>query len=234
VGDKTGISWTDSTWNPWMGCHKVSAGCKNCYMFREQVQYGNDPNVVRRSKTTFNNPLKWKDGRRIFTCSWSDFFIEEADPWRDEAWAIIKATPQHTYQILTKRIEEAKMCLPDDWGEGYPNVWLGTTIENEETRWRAEALCNIPAKLRWISWEPSLGYVDFTAYARQIKWIIGGCESGPGARVARDNWFTIVRHDCETSGIAFYLKQMMVDGKLIKEPMLNGRQSLEFPVEVRK
>jgi protein gp37 len=105
------IEWTDATWNPWHGCHKVSAGCKNCYMFREKRQYGQDPDVVVRSKTKFYDPLKWPDSRLIFTCSWSDFFIEEADEWRDEAFAIMALTPHHTYQVLTKRPERMKEYL---------------------------------------------------------------------------------------------------------------------------
>ena len=101
---KSAIEWTDATWNPWHGCHKISAGCKNCYMFRDKTRYGQDPNtVVRSGDKTFYAPLKWKEPRLIFTCSWSDFFIEEADPWRDEAFAIMALTPQHTYQVLTKR-----------------------------------------------------------------------------------------------------------------------------------
>lgn len=106
MGNSSNIEWTDATWNPWHGCHKVSQGCKNCYMFRDKRRYGQDPNVVTRAaSTTFYAPLKWKKPRRIFTCSWSDFFIEEADPWRDEAFAIMALTPQHTYQVLTKRPE---------------------------------------------------------------------------------------------------------------------------------
>lgn len=98
------IEWTDATWNPWHGCHKVSAGCKNCYMFRDKARYGQDPNVVvRAGDKTFYAPLKWAEPKKIFTCSWSDFFIEESDPWRDEAFAIMALTPQHTYQVLTKR-----------------------------------------------------------------------------------------------------------------------------------
>src|SRR3990167_5576666 len=98
MAETTGISWCDATWNPFMGCHKVSQGCAKCYMFREMKFYGRDPNVVVRSKTTFNNPLKWakngkvNSGAKIFTCSWSDWFIEEADEWRDEAWEIVKNT----------------------------------------------------------------------------------------------------------------------------------------------
>ncbi|MCO5334929.1 MAG: phage Gp37/Gp68 family protein [Pyrinomonadaceae bacterium] len=108
------IEWTDATWNPWHGCHKVSAGCKHCYMFRDKKRFGHDPNVVVRSKdATFYAPLKWKEPRKIFTCSWSDFFIEEADEWRDEAFAIMALTPQHTYQILTKRPERMAVYFND-------------------------------------------------------------------------------------------------------------------------
>lgn len=161
MGDKSAIQWTDATWNPWMGCHKVSPGCKNCYMFREQKFYGNDPNIVRRSKTTFDAPLKWKEPKRIFTCSWSDFFIEEADPWRDEAWEIIRKTPQHTYQILTKRPERIKDHLPAFWGELYGRVWLGVSVENQKSaNQRIPILLDVPASRRFLSCEPLLGPVS--------------------------------------------------------------------------
>ncbi len=136
MGKSTLIEWTNASWNPWRGCHKVSQGCKHCYMFRDQTKYGHDPNVVVRSKTTFNDPLKWTQHVRngaqlkVFTCSWSDWFIKEADPWRDEAWSIIRATPNIIYQILTKRAESIHDCLPEDWGNGWPNVWLGVSVEN--------------------------------------------------------------------------------------------------------
>src|ERR1039458_4146588 len=102
MGSKTGIAWTDATWNCWQGCHKVSAGCKNCYMFSEKTHYGQNPNVVMRSNpVTFNAPLRWAKNpekypgiKFIFVCSWSDFFIEEADPWREEAWDI--RSEEHT------------------------------------------------------------------------------------------------------------------------------------------
>lgn len=110
---KSAIEWTEATWNPWHGCHKVSQGCRNCYMFRDKAKYGQDPNVVVRSKTKFYDPLKWEEPRKVFTCSWSDFFIEEADPWRDEAFAIMALTPQHTYQVLTKRPDRMLEYLSD-------------------------------------------------------------------------------------------------------------------------
>src|SRR5215471_14511862 len=96
----TGISWTDATWNPWVGCEHVSPGCDNCYMFTDMRRYGSNPEAIRRSKTKFKDPLKWAQNRqryghinKIFTCSWSDFFIGDADEWRDDAWNIIRRTP---------------------------------------------------------------------------------------------------------------------------------------------
>ena len=134
MAERTGIAWTDATWNCWQGCHKVSTGCKNCYMFADKKRYGQNPDVVTRSTVaTFNAPLKWAKNRekyghinRVFPCSWSDFFIEEAEAWRAEAWAIIRQTPNLIYQICTKRPERIAACLPADWGTGYPNVWLYT------------------------------------------------------------------------------------------------------------
>ena len=162
MSERTGIGWTEATWNPWHGCHKVSPGCKNCYMFREKRQYGQDPDVVVRSKTKFYDPLKWKEPRLVFTCSWSDWFIEEADAWRDEAWDIIRRTP-HTYQILTKRIERAADHLPPGWP--LPNVWLGVSVENQRyADERIPRLLDIPAAVRFVSYEPALGPVDFQRF----------------------------------------------------------------------
>ncbi len=140
MGEITGIGWTDATWNPWYGCSKVSPGCAHCYMFRDMKRYGSDPEVVTRSKTKFDEPRKWKTPRRVFTCSWSDWFHEGADAWRAEAWAIVRDTPHLTYQILTKRPERIADHLPPDWGEGYPNVWLGTSVENQRFAFRADIL----------------------------------------------------------------------------------------------
>lgn len=179
MGSDSNIQWTESTWNPWHGCKKVSAGCKYCYMFRDKEKYGQDPTVVVRSKTKFNEPLRWKDGRMIFTCSWSDWFIKEADEWRLEAWEIIKATPQHTYQILTKRPERILKHLPADWGYGYPNVWLGVSVENGSAIAidRISYLTEVPAKVRFISFEPLIGHPQ-SFVTHKIDWIIIGGESG--------------------------------------------------------
>jgi protein gp37 len=127
-------------------------------MFREQERYKQDPTKVRRTApATFGSPLRWKAPRLIFTCSWSDFFHIDADNWRAEAWDIIRRTPHHTYQVLTKRPERILEHLPADWGEGYPNVWLGTSVENQRWVTRVPLLLAVPARVHWISAEPLLG-----------------------------------------------------------------------------
>lgn len=107
MGKQSGISWTDGTWNPWVGCEPVSPGCNNCYMFRDQRRYGRDPAVVHRTKPqTFYAPMKWEPSL-VFTCSWSDFFIAQADEWREQAWELILQTDHHQYQVLTKVMDSS-------------------------------------------------------------------------------------------------------------------------------
>jgi len=221
MAETTGIHWADATWNPWYGCKMVSAGCSKCYMFREMRFYGRDPNVVTRAAPgTFNNPRKWakggkvKPGARIFTCSWSDWFIDKADDWRAEAWQIVKDTPQYIYMILTKRPEYIAEHLPADWGAGYPNVWLGVTCENQEmANERIPILLEVPAAIRWLSVEPILSQVDLVLevrgghggysyntltgehwpltltprYGAKIDWVITGGESDPDTKDAPGN-----------------------------------------------
>lgn len=169
---KTNIAWADYTWNPWQGCHKVSEACKNCYMFRDKERFGQDPNVVVRSKpSTFNKPYKIPDGSWVFTCSWSDFFIKEADDWRADAWKVIRETPKLKYLVLTKRIDrfwDSIHGVPDDWGkENYGHVWLGVTAGNQDEANKAiPLLLKIKAVSPWlkvfVSVEPMIGKVDLT------------------------------------------------------------------------
>lgn len=219
MGDNSAIEWTEATWNPWYGCTKVSPGCAHCYMFREQRQYGRDPEIVTRSKTKFSDPLKWKEGRIIFTCSWSDWFHEAADGWRDEAWKIVRKTPQHTYQILTKRPERIASHLPEDWGAGYPNVWLGTSVENQRWTSRILPLLKIPAAIHFLSCEPLLGPIDLSPFTSDegydgedfvppLDWVIVGGESGSGARPMDLDWARTIRDQCREDEVAFFLKQL--------------------------
>ena len=231
MSEKTGIEWTEATWNPWMGCTKVSAGCDNCYMFSEQTRYGNDPEVVRRSKTKFADPLKWKEPKVIFTCSWSDWFHKDADPWRDEAWDIIRRTPQHTYQILTKRPGRILRHLPADWGEGYPNVWLGTSVESGEQVHRARVLATIPASVRFLSCEPLIAPINSLDVLLGIDWLIVGGESGPNCRPMDEEWVRWLRDLSRNVGCAFFLKQLggFPDKRGHEKAVLDGKRYTEMP-----
>ena len=229
----TAISWTEETWNPWMGCTKVSEGCDHCYMFREQRQYGNDPEVVRRSKTKFQLPLRLKEPSLIFTCSWSDWFHVDADPWRDEAWEIVRATPQHTYQILTKRPGRIRRHLPADWGDGYPNVWLGTSVETNEHLSRVRVLCDVPAALRFISAEPLLGPLP-DLDLDGIGWVITGGESGPEHRPIEVAWVREIRDACLAADVPFHHKQWGGARPKSGGKLLDGREWCEIPARAAR
>lgn len=209
MGQNSAIEWTSDTWNPWQGCRKVSAGCKFCYMYRDKQRYGQDPAVVTRSSPqTFNAPLKTLHGPLIFTCSWSDFFIEEADPWRNEAWDIIWQTPHLTYQILTKRPENIARRLPNNWGNGWPNVWLGVSVEDQAAAdTRIPILLNTPAAVRFLSCEPLLEKVGLSPYLRSLQWVIAGGESGYTPRPADPAWFRAMRDQCQAADVPFFFKQ---------------------------
>lgn len=242
MGEHSNIEWCTASWNPWMGCTKVSAGCDNCYMFTEQRRYGHDPEVVRRSKTKFADPLKWKEPKVIFTCSWSDWFHKDADPWRDEAWDIIRRTPQHTYQILTKRPGRIRRHLPADWGKGYANVWLGTSAENQKAAFRAwQMVRDVSATVLFLSLEPLLDEVDLTRVRINedttvnvlpaIQWVIVGGESGPNARPMNIAWARELQSQCTEAGVAFFLKQLggFPDKRGHDKALLDGKRYIEMP-----
>ncbi len=230
MGLNSKIEWTDHTWNPWYGCHKVSEGCRNCYMYRERSQYGHDPSKVQRSKTTFRDPLIWaKAARRrveryrIFACSWSDFFIEESDAWRTDAWEIIQQTPELIYLILTKRPDRIRQCLPEGW---FPrNVWWGVSIESNEYLYRWDILdselhYHNPPVL-FVSLEPLLSMIDLSTIffeidigdedrpwqTRSPDWVIVGGESGTQARICHPDWVRAIRDQCMTANAPFFFKQ---------------------------
>ena len=229
MGRHTKIEWASSSWNPWMGCQKVSEGCKNCYMFRDQKRYGHDPAVLRRSKTTFYDPLKWKEPRRIFVCSWSDFFWEEVpDQWRMEAFTIMHSAPQHTFLLLTKRPQNMETMLPEGWTEGMwhqvPNVWLGVSVENQAREERIPILLQTPATVHFVSAEPLLGPLDLRDWlpdpglrrrtnaqfkaAAALDWVITGGESDPSnPRLMDLDWARNIRDQCQRAGVAYFHKQ---------------------------
>jgi len=250
MGETTAIEWTDATWNPWRGCDKVSPGCAHCYMFREQRMYGRDPSVVVRcADATFYAPLKkkkWRElapGSLVFTCSWSDWFHEAADEWRDEAWEVIRQRPDLRWQILTKRPERIAEHLPADWGEGWPNVWLGVSIENRRFVGRADILRGVPAVVRFISAEPLLGPLVRDAYGNwpddydgdsldlwKIDWLIVGGESGPGHRPMQEDWASDLWAAARNAHTAFFFKQWGGVDPKSGGRLLHGRTWDEMPV----
>lgn len=223
------IDWTDHTWNSWQGCHKVSPGCANCYMFRDKKRYGQDPSTVIRSKpATFNQPLHWKDPAKVFVCSWSDFFIEEADPWRDEAWDIMRKTPHLTYLLLTKRPERIMQSLPHDWV--LPNVWLGVTAENQEQADKRIPYLDNLGCTTFVSVEPMLSFVFLNLSIDPfIDWVICGGESGPNARMMKPEWAESLKQQCNDAGVPFFMKQMSGTSKAQREAIPDYLFQRQFP-----
>ena len=246
MGENSGIQWTTHTWNPWQGCQKVSPGCDNCYMFRDKRRYGQDPETVVRSKPpTFNKPLRWnrearEAGRvdRVFTASWADFFSREADAWRDDAWAVVRECPDLVFQVLTKRHARIADHLPADWGDGYPNVWLGVSAEDAEW-WNRRVPClrAVPARTKFVSYEPALGPLTGCS-AEGIDWVIIGGESGGAeARPFDVAWADGAIAMCQRDGSAPFVKQLgavAIDGgRALPLHDQAGGEMEEWPERVR-
>lgn len=203
-------------WNPWHGCHKLSEGCANCYVYRIDAAHERDPSTPHRTGA-FGLPLRKTrageyripPGATLWTCFSSDFFLEEADAWRPEAWAMMAARPDVTFVFFTKRIARFYDVIPPDWGDGYPNVRIGCTCENQR---RADERLPIflaaPIARRLIVCEPLLGPIDLTPYlSRRIAEVSVGGESGAGARICDYAWVTGIRDACVRAGVPFHYHQ---------------------------
>lgn len=208
----------DLVWNPWHGCHRHSEGCQNCYAFFLDKRYGRDTNVIARNKSGFDAPVK-KDrsgiykmptGANVRVCMSSDFFIEDADEWRDEAWRIIKQRPDMMFSLLTKRAERIADNLPDDWGEGWDNVTFAVSCENQKRLdERMPYLLAVPAKHRWISLKPFIGPVEITRYIAdgKVEWVLAGGENYLGSRPLHHEWVKAVYDACRRYDVKFTFGQ---------------------------
>lgn len=218
-------------WNPWHGCKKFSEGCLNCYVYRIDERHGKDSSIILRNKD-FNLPLcrtrkggfKIPSGETLYTCFSSDFFLEEADAWRKEAWKIIKYRFDLNFFIITKRILRVRENLPPDWGEGYPNVSIACTVENQKRAdERLPEYLALPLQHRFIICEPLLQNIDLSAYlSPKINGLIAGGESGDKGRNSNYEWFLSLRQQCIKAGVPFSFKQtgthFIKDGKLYTIP----------------
>ncbi len=220
----------DREWNPWHGCHKYSAGCANCYVYRWDESVGRDASHVYKTRD-FDLPLRrgrdgrWKlEGGTVYTCFTSDFLVEEADAWRAEAFAMMRARPDLRFFFITKRILRLASLLPDDWGEGWENVAIGCTCEDQRAAdERLPEFLRLPIRERTVICEPLLGPIDLSTYLDgRIAQVVAGGESGDGARVCNYEWVLGLRRCCEETGTAFHFKQtgakFLKDGRLYRVP----------------
>lgn len=221
-------------WNPWHGCRKISAGCKHCYVYREDAAFGTVLPTHEVHKTgSFSLPMKrdrkrnWKfpSGTEFALCFTSDLLIEEADSWRDEIWEIIRTRRDCRFFFFTKRIERLAECLPSDWGEGYEHVAIGCTVENQNRAdFRLPIFLSIPIKHRLIIVAPMLEKIDLTAYLdpEKIEEVSVGGESGKYARPLYFDWVVDMHRQCLERNIPFSFHQtgsyLVKDGRCYHIP----------------
>jgi len=239
MSQKSAIQWTDATWNVARGCTKVDEDCKYCYMYRDSMNNTRyDPMQVVRTKTVFDLPLKLKEPSKIFTCSLTDFFHEAIDSYRHEAWDIIRKCPQHTFQILTKRPERIKDHLPADWGKGWDNVWIGTSVGSQNCIYRIAELITLTTKVGiakiFLSAEPLHGPIS-TELIKLFDWVIVGGESGNDIGKSRYRpceleWIENIVYQCQDNKVPVFVKQMGTYlAKQLKMSDRHGGNIDEFP-----
>ena len=228
-------------WNPWHGCHKVSEGCRHCYMYFLDGKRGIDTSNVFRTKN-FDMPLarnrdgsfKFPAGMELLVGLSTDFFVEEADTWRSEAWAIIRKRPDVVFRLLTKRAHRIRECLPSDWGDGYENVMLQVTTENQtRADERIPLLLDLPSKHKGFMAAPLLGPIEAERYLAtgQIEQVLCGGENYDGARPCHYEWVKALSNQCRSYNVQFNFIEtgtvFVKDGKIyrIPEKKVQSRQA---------
>ena len=228
-------------WNPWHGCKKCSEGCLNCYMYYLDAQHGSDGSKIYRTKAGFKYPLskyrdgsyKVKSGEMIRVCMTSDFFLEEADPWRDEAWEIMRRRPDVKFFLLTKCPERVAAHLPWDWGAGWENIMFNVTCENQKRAdERIPILHELPFKHKGIMCAPFIGPVSIRKYLAegQIEQVLCDGENYNGARPCHYEWVKLLHDECLEANVTFTFcgtgRRFVKDGKMYKlEGSLGSEQA---------
>lgn len=214
-------------WNPWRGCKKCSDGCLNCYIHKGDAKRGVDTSVIQKTKD-FAKPIdllkngsyKMKPGI-VYTCFSTDFLIEEADEWRNECWDMIRQRQDCTFLFLTKRIERFVRCIPADWGDGYENVVVCCTVENQRNADKKLSLFNrLPIKHKCITAQPLLEKIYIEQYLDDIELVVAGGESDKFARPLDYSWVLDIREQCIRNNVSFEFRQcgthFIKDGKEYK------------------
>lgn len=220
-----------ATWNLWHGCHKISTGCKHCYVYRSDARYDRNSAEVHKTQN-FNLPVK-KDrsgnykipsGTCIYTCFTSDFLLEDADAWRQEAWDMIRERSDCTFLFITKRIDRFMQCVPSDWGDGYDNVVVCCTVENQERAdYRLPYLLSAKARHKEIVCSPLLEPIDLERFlTAEIEGVTAAGESGAQARLCDYDWVLQIRAQCVRRNIPFWFQQtgahFQKDGRIYNIP----------------
>lgn len=242
MGENSKIAWTDHTFNPWIGCTKVSEGCENCYAVNQAARRGWDHfgkgKPRRRTKpANWNKVRQWNEDSinqntplRVFCASLADFCDPEVPvEWVNDLWSLIAETSHLDWLLLTKRPHRLDSVLPISrhlWNL----VWMGTTVENQASVSRIDEITRIKFNRRFLSCEPLLGPINFGNKLRQIDWVIVGGESGPNARHMNEDWVRDIRDQCIASNTKFFYKQFGGIGKNSHDlPTLDGRTWTELP-----
>lgn len=207
-----------SIWNPWHGCKKIIPGCLNCYVYRRDAEFGKDSRKVEKT-ANFDVPLRKNrqksfklqaDQGDVYTCMTSNFFLEDADKWRPEAWQMIAERKDLHFIIITKRIHRFWECIPKDWGNGYENVTIVCTCEDQKRAdERIPIFLDLPIRHRQIIHEPLLGPVHIENYLKsgKIEQVICGGESGNEARLCDFAWILELWSQCVANQVSFHFKQ---------------------------
>ena len=210
------------SWNPWHGCRKISEGCRNCYVYRQDSRHDKDSREVRQT-AMFDRPVRRsRDGRfkvpageMVYTCFTSDFLLEEADAWRAEAWEMMRIRHDLRFLFFTKRIDRLAAVLPPDWGDGYENVVIGCTVENQAMAdYRLLLFLATPVRHRLIVCAPLLGPLDIARYlSPAVEEVSAGGESGNEARPCDYAWVLGLREQCVAADISFCFHVVITETK---------------------
>ncbi|MBR6651964.1 MAG: DUF5131 family protein [Anaerotignum sp.] len=203
-----------AVWNPWRGCRKCSDGCLHCYIHKGDAKRKMDTNLIVQTKDFYKPIEKLKNGSykmkagMVFLCFSSDFLIEDADEWRGECWAMMKERQDCTFLFLTKRIERFMECIPEDWGNGYQNVVVCCTVENQKSADRKLAVFqSLPIRHKCITAQPLLEAIDLEGYLEDIELVVVGGESDHYARPLDYDWVLDIREQCIRKKVDFEFRQ---------------------------